>query len=164
MEMADDPDAPTAAILVDADGRVSGWSEGGRLLLGWSPEDVLGRPVTDLRADPAALDTDFPAPSSAPRPPGSEPSASDSPGRSGIGADGPVLVALRHRDGSTLDAVVTTHPLVGSDGGSQGRVMTVQRWDRRPVIADRAFEQCPFALGSTTPSCGSCGSTPPRAG
>ncbi|WP_369192592.1 PAS domain-containing protein [Streptomyces sp. R08] len=40
--MADDPDAPTAAIVVDADGRVSGWSDGGRLLLGWSPEDVLG--------------------------------------------------------------------------------------------------------------------------
>ncbi|MEU6229325.1 SpoIIE family protein phosphatase [Streptomyces sp. NPDC047042] len=144
MEMADDRDAPTAAVVVDADGRVSGWSEGGRLLLGWTSEEVLGRPVTDLLADP-------PAPGSEPRPTGSAPSPAGSPGSNGIGADGTRLVALRHRDGFTLDAVVTTHPLVGLDGGVRSRVVTVQRWDRRPVIADRAFEQCPFALGAYDP-------------
>ncbi|MDX3113276.1 PAS domain-containing protein, partial [Streptomyces scabiei] len=50
--MAGMEDAPTAAVVVDPDGLVSGWSEGGRLLLGWTSRDVLGRPVTDLMADP----------------------------------------------------------------------------------------------------------------
>lgn len=36
MEMAGKKDAPTAAVVVDPDGVVSGWSEGGRLLLGWT--------------------------------------------------------------------------------------------------------------------------------
>ncbi|MFI5820519.1 SpoIIE family protein phosphatase [Streptomyces rishiriensis] len=123
-------DAPTAAVVVDPDGLVSGWSEGGRLLLGWTSADVLGRPVTDLVADPP--------------PPGF-------PEGHGAATDDPGFMALHHRDGSTVDAVVTVHPLVGSDGRAEGRVMTVQRWDRRPVIADRAFEQCPFALGVYDP-------------
>ncbi|HSX97826.1 MAG TPA: SpoIIE family protein phosphatase, partial [Streptomyces sp.] len=32
-----------------------------------------------------------------------------------------------------------------------GHAVTVQRWGRSPVIADRAFEQCPFALGVYDP-------------
>ena len=58
---------------------------------------------------------------------------------------------VRHRDGSTVDAVVTAHPLHGPDGRPLGHAVTVQRWGRRPVIADRAFEQCPFALGVYDP-------------
>ncbi|WP_079141634.1 SpoIIE family protein phosphatase [Streptomyces sp. LUP30] len=128
--MAGIEDAPTAAVVVDPDGLVSGWSEGGRLLLGWTSQDVLGRPVTELLADP---------------PP------SGFPGGHGGATDHPGYMALRHRDGHPVDAVVTAHPLVGADGRAQGQVMTVQRWDRRPVIADRAFEQCPFALGVYDP-------------
>ncbi|MHC5905976.1 PAS domain-containing protein, partial [Streptomyces sp. S6] len=102
--------APTAVAVVGPDGVVSGWSEGGRLLLGWAAEDVVGRPLADLL-----------------------------PG----GVDPSGCVALRHRDGSTVDVVVDVQPLAG-DGG---QVLTVQRWERRPVIADLAFEQSPFALG-----------------
>jgi PAS domain S-box-containing protein len=60
-------------------------------------------------------------------------------------------MSLRHRNGSTVDAVVATHALDGAAGRCLGRVVTVQRWDRRPVIADRAFEQSPFALGVYDP-------------
>ncbi|GGV88564.1 hypothetical protein GCM10010228_72960 [Streptomyces massasporeus] len=128
MEMADKQDAPTAAVVVGPDGMVSGWSEGGRLLLGWTAEDTVGRPVADLLVDPP--------------PPGF-------PEGHGAGPTG--LVLLRHRDGSTVDAVVTAHPLSGPDGQAMGHVITVQRWGRRPVIADRAFEQSPFALGVYDP-------------
>jgi PAS domain-containing protein len=117
------PDAPTAVVVVDPGGVVTGWSEGGRLLLGWTARETVGRPVTDLLADPA---TGFPD--------GSE-----------------ARIEVRHRDGSTVDAVLGTHPLHGPDGRRLGRVVTVKRWDRRPVIADRAFEQCPFALGVYDP-------------
>ncbi|MFJ8624976.1 SpoIIE family protein phosphatase [Kitasatospora sp. NPDC093550] len=125
METTGEHDAPTAVVVVDPDGVVTGWSEGGLLLLGRTAAETVGRPVTDLLVDP---------------PPGF-------PG----GDAAPGLVTLRHRDGSTLDAVVTAHPLGGSDGRPLGRALTFQRWGRRPVIADRAFEQCPFALGVYDP-------------
>jgi serine phosphatase RsbU (regulator of sigma subunit) len=130
VDMAGEHDAPTAAVVVAPNGLVSGWSEGGRLLLGWTAQDTVGRPVTDLLACPP--------------PPGfpeSYDSASDHAGP----------LPLRHRDGFTVDAVVTTQPLSGTDGQALGHVMTCQRWGRRPVIADRAFEQCPFALGVYDP-------------
>ncbi|MFD5324876.1 SpoIIE family protein phosphatase [Streptomyces sp. NPDC127092] len=127
--MAAKQDAPTAAVVVDPDGMVSGWSEGGRLLLGWTAEETVGRPVTDLLAD---------------RPP-------DSPENHGIGSGPTGVVALRHRDGSTVDAVLKAHPLRGADGRALGHVLSAQPWGRRPVIADRAFEQCPFALGVYDP-------------
>ncbi|MEU7658002.1 SpoIIE family protein phosphatase [Streptomyces lincolnensis] len=123
-------DAPAAALVVDPDGVVSGWSESGRLLLGWTVEDAVGRPLTDLLA--------------APPPPGF-PESHDS------GPDSTRLVPLRHRNGSTLDALVSAHPLFGADGRALGHAVTVHRWERRPVIADLAFEQCPFALGVYDP-------------
>ncbi|KJK35271.1 PAS/PAC sensor protein [Streptomyces variegatus] len=121
-------DAPTAVAVVDLDGMVSGWSEGGRLLLGWTAHDAVGRPVTDLLVTPP--------------PPGFP---------EGRGAGPTQSVALRHRDGSAVDAVVTAQPLSGPAGRALGHVVTFQRWGRRPVIADRAFEQCPFALGVYDP-------------
>ncbi|WP_405743185.1 SpoIIE family protein phosphatase [Streptomyces sp. NBC_00028] len=128
--MADEHDAPTAAVVVDPNGTVSGWSEGGRLLLGWTAKDMVGRPVTDLLVGPA-------------------PSGFPEGHESTRGHTGPV--PLRHRNGSTVDAVVTAQPLSGTGGRALGHVVTVQRWESRPVIADRAFEQCPFALGVYDP-------------
>ncbi|MFF5369503.1 SpoIIE family protein phosphatase [Streptomyces sp. NPDC013187] len=128
--MAGKQDAPTAAVVVGPDGMVSGWSEGGRLLLGWTAQDTVGRPVTDLLVDPP--------------PPGF-------PEGYGVGPDPTGFILLRHRDGSTVDAVVTAHPLSGPGGSAMGHVVTIQRWGRRPVIADRAFEQSPFALGVYDP-------------
>ncbi|MFD5159272.1 SpoIIE family protein phosphatase [Streptomyces hawaiiensis] len=125
--MAGKQDSPTAAVVVDPDGVVSGWSEAGRLLLGWTAQDTVGRSVTDLLADP---------------PP------AGFPGGHGTGPDpDPTeFIRLRHRNGSTVDAVVAAHPLSGSDGRTLGHVVTVQRWGRRPVIADRAFEATELEL------------------
>ncbi|BFV59248.1 SpoIIE family protein phosphatase [Kitasatospora sp. CMC57] len=123
MEMADNQDAPIAVVPTDPDGVVTGWGEAGKLLLGWTAEEAVGRPLTDLFVDPP-------------------------PGFPGSGDTGPAaLRTLRHRDGSTVDAVVAAQLLHGPDGRPLGRAVTVQRWGCRPVIADRAFEQCPFALG-----------------
>lgn len=130
MKMADKQDAPTAAVVVDLDGKVSGWSQGGRLLLGWTAEDTVGRPLTDLLV--------------APPPPGLLDDRDAGPDATGF-------IPLRHQDGSTVDAVVTAHALLGPEGRVLGRVVTMQRWGRRPVIADRAFEQSPFALGVYDP-------------
>ena len=128
--MAGEQDARAAALVVGPDGVVSGWSESGRLLLGWTAEDTVGRPLTDLLA--------------APPPPGFPESHDSGPDHTG-------LVPLRHRDGSTVDAMVSVHPLAGAGGQALGHAVTVQRWERRPVIADLAFEQCPFALGVYDP-------------
>jgi PAS domain-containing protein len=130
VETAGKKDAPTAAVVVDPEGVVSGWSEGGRLLLGWTAEDTVGRPVADLLVDP---------------PPAGFPEGY------GAGPDPTGVIPLRHRNGSTVDAVVAAHPLFGPDGRALGHAVTIQRWGRRPVIADRAFEQCPFALGVYDP-------------
>ncbi|MEV3913251.1 MULTISPECIES: SpoIIE family protein phosphatase [Streptomyces] len=128
--MADKQDAPAAALVVDPDGVVSGWSESGRLLLGWTAAETVGHPVTDLLA--------------APPPPGFPESHVG-------GSDHTELISLRHRDGSTVDVLVSAHPLFGADGRALGHAVTVQRWERRPVIADLAFEQSPFALGVYDP-------------
>ncbi|MDX2683005.1 ATP-binding SpoIIE family protein phosphatase [Streptomyces sp. NY05-11A] len=128
--MADRQDAPTAAVVVDPGGLVSGWSEAGRLLLGWTAEDTVGRPVADLLVGPP--------------PPGF-------PEGYGTGPDPTGFIPLHHRDGSTMDAMVAAHPLFGPGERVVGHVLTIQRWGRRPVIADRAFEQCPFALGVYDP-------------
>ncbi|MFE9428836.1 SpoIIE family protein phosphatase [Kitasatospora sp. NPDC006697] len=129
METFGGRDAPTAVIAVDPDGTVSGWSEGACHLLGRTAAETVGRPAAELLVDPPA----------------------GFPESCGTGTDPAGPVAFRHPDGSTLDAVVTVHPLHGTDGQLLGRVVTAQRWDRRPVIADRAFEQCPFALGVYDP-------------
>ncbi|MDH6437673.1 PAS domain S-box-containing protein [Streptomyces sp. SAI-144] len=130
MDMAGKQNAPAAALVVGPDGVVSGWSESGRLLLGWTAKEAVGRPVTDLLA--------------APPPPGFPESHVGAPDHTG-------LVSLRHRDGSTVDVSVSAHPLFGADGRALGHAVTVQRWERRPVIADLAFEQSPFALGVYDP-------------
>ncbi|CAG7613514.1 PAS sensor protein [Actinacidiphila bryophytorum] len=129
MEMAGMQDAPVAVAVVGTDGVVSGWSEGGRLLLGWTAEEIVGRPVTRLLVDPT------------PGFPEDYDTVTDPTGP----------VTLRHRVGSTMDGVVTVRPMLGAGGQVLGHAMTVQRWGRRPVIADRAFEQCPFALGVYDP-------------
>ena len=90
--MAGKQDSPTAAMVVDPDGVVSRWSEGGRLLLGWTAEETVGRPVADLLVD---------------APPHGFPESY------GTGPDPTGFIALRHRDGSTVDAVVAAHPRDG---------------------------------------------------
>ncbi|MCC9306540.1 PAS domain-containing protein [Kitasatospora sp. RB6PN24] len=100
---------------------MTGWSGGGRQLLGWTARETVGQPAAALLVDPPE----------------------GFPEGCGTGPDPAGPVSFRHRDGSTVDAVVTVHPLHGPDGRTLGRAMTVQQWGRRPVIADRAFEAVP---------------------
>ncbi|MDU0305406.1 PAS domain-containing protein, partial [Streptomyces sp. PAL114] len=44
-------DDASAALVVDARGVVTGWSEGARTLTGLSADEAVGRPVRDLLAD-----------------------------------------------------------------------------------------------------------------
>lgn len=52
-EGGDDFSSParTAAAAVDEEGRVAAWSPGAQLLLGYAPQEVVGREVTALLAD-----------------------------------------------------------------------------------------------------------------
>ncbi|MFJ8717230.1 SpoIIE family protein phosphatase [Streptomyces violaceus] len=52
-----DGEAATARAVVDAHGRLTGWSEGARRLLGYQEPEVTGRSVTVLLADESPNDT-----------------------------------------------------------------------------------------------------------
>ncbi len=84
----------SAAAAVNARGVVAAWSRAARLLLGYEPGEVIGRSATDLLA--AGL------PDSAWR------SLSQQEPWTG-------RVALRDRDGHTIEADVRAYPLVGAD-------------------------------------------------
>ncbi|WP_037671356.1 SpoIIE family protein phosphatase [Streptomyces griseus] len=87
-------DAATARALVDADGLLVEWNEGARRLLGWTPEEVMGRPAVNLLAgDAPAIPSDE---------------------RRWNGE-----LALRHRDGHTVSAWVLVHLRQPSDGGGR---------------------------------------------
>ncbi|MGV4890014.1 SpoIIE family protein phosphatase [Streptomyces viridosporus] len=91
----DDPfdDAVTARAVIAADGTLTRWSEGARLLLGHTAEEVVGRPAVDLLADPAGV----------PRPP--------------VDARWSGSLSLRHRGGGTVTVWVLAHQRQPADGG-----------------------------------------------
>ncbi|GGV39173.1 SpoIIE family protein phosphatase [Streptomyces griseoflavus] len=90
----DDPfdDAVTARAVIAADGTLARWSEGARLLLGHTAEEVVGRPAAVLLAEGSA----------------SVPLPADR--WSGT-------LALRHRDGGTVTVWVLAHHRLPADGG-----------------------------------------------
>ncbi|MEU4876213.1 SpoIIE family protein phosphatase [Streptomyces sp. NPDC021608] len=75
-------EAATARAVVDDAGTLVGWNEGARALLGWETAEVVGRPATDLLAQPAPVLT-------------------------GLRWDG--TVALRHRDGRSMPVWLLAH-------------------------------------------------------
>lgn len=87
--------AENAAAAVDARGVVAAWSQGARLLLGYEPDEAIGRPASDLLA--ARLP--------------------DSAWRSLSQQEAwTARVALRDRDGHRVEANVRAYPLVDADG------------------------------------------------
>ncbi|MFI9243508.1 SpoIIE family protein phosphatase [Streptomyces sp. NPDC053086] len=109
---------PVAAMAVlDALGRVTGWSEGARLLTGHPARDVVGRPAADLLAEDLA-DGKLTA-------------------RSGI-------IALRHRDGHRIEVAVTTCPVTDADETPTGYVVTADAPDS--TLAAQAFEQASMSM------------------
>ncbi|ANP52693.1 PAS domain S-box-containing protein [Streptomyces griseochromogenes] len=109
-----------AAAIIDAQGRVTGWSEGARLLTGRAAEEVVGRPATDLLAE------DVPA--------------------SAIGAQAGTL-ALRHRDGHRVELAVTACPVLGPDGAASAYVVTVEPPGPPGVtLAAQAFQTASMSM------------------
>ncbi|MGW1003822.1 SpoIIE family protein phosphatase [Streptomyces sp. NPDC002520] len=109
-----------AAAIIDAHGRVSGWSEGAQQLTGHPARDVVGRPASDLLAEdvpPAAL------------------------------AAGSGAVALRHRDGHRIELSLTACPVLGTDGEPAGYVVTGEP-SRPPgsALAADAFQQASMCM------------------
>ncbi|MEU7428909.1 SpoIIE family protein phosphatase [Streptomyces sp. NPDC040750] len=106
-----------AVAVMDAQGRVTGWSEGARLLTGHRAEDVVGRPAADLLAE------DVPADAVAAR----------------AGA-----ATLRHRDGRRVELALTACPVTGADGKPAGYVVTAA--PAGTLLAAQAFDQASPAM------------------
>ncbi|MEU1666449.1 SpoIIE family protein phosphatase [Streptomyces sparsogenes] len=87
----------SAAIEVDARGRVTAWGSDAARMLGYRPGEVLGRSARELLAG------DLPAPARA--------RLRARPGEAWSGR-----VAARHRDGHRVELTVRAHPLTDAEG------------------------------------------------
>ncbi|MEH0472097.1 SpoIIE family protein phosphatase [Streptomyces hayashii] len=97
MSEASDADGEplTARVTVDEQGAVTGWNEGAARLLGYAPQEILGRPAATLLAgESGAADLQ---------------TSAGPPRRHGT-------LALRHRDGRRLEVRVLAHRRTGDDG------------------------------------------------
>ncbi|MFI5764211.1 SpoIIE family protein phosphatase [Streptomyces sp. NPDC051563] len=140
----------TATATVSEQGIVTGWSEEARRLLGYAPAEVVGRPAAELLAD---------RPDGSGRAEGPE-QAEPSPGSGGTGPAARPLapgqerwsgtVALRHRDGRRLEAVLLAHRRPAADGAAEWFVMSAADgepeapWDG--ALGDWAFDRSPCVL------------------
>ncbi|MER6473413.1 ATP-binding SpoIIE family protein phosphatase [Streptomyces collinus] len=106
-----------AAAILDAQGRVTGWSEGARLLTGHAAHEVVGRPAGDLLA-------------------GYVPAGALA-ARAGT-------VVLRHRDGHPVELTLTACPVLGPDGAPAGHVVTAE--PPGTMVAAQAFEQASMSM------------------
>ncbi|KAF3463716.1 SpoIIE family protein phosphatase [Streptomyces sp. Tu 3180] len=110
----------SAAVVVDARGIVTGWSEGARRLTGHPAEEAVGRAARELLAG----DT----PSGAPPVPSGD-------------------VVLRHRDGRPVPLHLTVCPVSGAGDAPGGYVITVG--PPGPVgspLVGQAFQQASMAV------------------
>ncbi|WP_143652647.1 PAS domain-containing protein, partial [Streptomyces sp. 13-12-16] len=118
-------DDASAAMVVDARGIVTGWSEGARRLTGHPAEEAVGRAARALLAGDAPSGT-------APLPPGP--------------------VTLRHRDGHPVPVRLTVRPLLGAGGAPAGHLITAEPPDETRVsLAAWAFQQAPLGVSVVGP-------------
>ncbi|MEU2995391.1 PAS domain-containing protein [Streptomyces griseoincarnatus] len=113
-------DDASAALVVDARGVVTGWSEGARRLTGFSADEAVGRPVRDLLAEePGSGET---RPGGPPLPAG--------------------VVTARHRDGHAMTLRTEVVPLHGPGNETAAYVITAAPADARETsLGGRVFEQ-----------------------
>ncbi|MFF0156239.1 SpoIIE family protein phosphatase [Streptomyces sp. NPDC005263] len=109
----------SAAATTDAQGIVTGWSEGARRLTGRTAEEVVGRAARELLAE-------------------------DPADRVVAELAGPVV--LRHRDGTPVPVALRAHPVLGADGAPNGYVITEQPGEREPTLAEQAFQQASVSM------------------
>ncbi|ALV48651.1 PAS sensor protein [Streptomyces sp. 4F] len=113
-------DDASAALVVDARGVVTGWSEGARLLTGFSAEEAVGRPVRELLAV--------------------EPGAEDDLPRRPVVPVG--VVTVRHRDGHPVALRLAACRVHGPGDADAGHVVTALPADaEETTLAGRVFEQ-----------------------
>ncbi|MFF9145918.1 SpoIIE family protein phosphatase [Streptomyces sp. NPDC014861] len=110
------PLAGVAAALLDADGRIAWWSRAAQRLLGWTGEEVAGRPAREVLGEVAA-DLD--------------------------GSAGGRRARLRHRSGRVVEADVRVS---GADGSAERLVLVlvpdeVCGWDQDRDIARALLAQ-----------------------
>ncbi|MEU5463830.1 SpoIIE family protein phosphatase [Streptomyces althioticus] len=122
-------DDASAALVADARGVVTGWSEGARRLTGFSADEAVGRPVRDLLAEE----------------PGSGEMAEE-PDSGEIPHGGPPLpqgtVTVRHRDGHALTLRIEVSPLYGPGDETAGYVITAAPAGARETsLGGLVFEQ-----------------------
>ncbi|GAA2572184.1 MULTISPECIES: SpoIIE family protein phosphatase [Streptomyces] len=111
---------PSATVVVDACGIVTGWSEGARRLTGHPAEEAVGRAVRELLAEDAPSGP-LPLPSG--------------------------IVVLRHRDGHSLPLRLTVRPLLGARGTPDGHLITAERpGAAENSVAGQAFRQASLAM------------------
>ncbi|GGW97313.1 hypothetical protein GCM10010297_18320 [Streptomyces malachitofuscus] len=109
-----------AAVVVDARGIVTGWSEGARRLTGFPADEAVGRAVRELLAPDA--------------PPGRPPVPSGT-------------VEVRHRDGRSRPLRLTVCPVAGAGEVPSGYVLTVEPAGMiERSWAGRAFQQASLAI------------------
>ncbi|MBL1082628.1 SpoIIE family protein phosphatase [Streptomyces actinomycinicus] len=106
-----------AVVIIDALGRVAGWSEGARQLTGHPAGEVVGRPAADLLAQQTLGE---------------------------LLTMGSGTVALRHRDGHRIELSVTACPVTGADGTPAGHVLTAD--PSGTALAAQAFQQASMSM------------------
>ncbi|MEV6886907.1 SpoIIE family protein phosphatase [Streptomyces sp. NPDC051135] len=117
----------SAAMIVDARGLVTGWSDGARRLTGYPAEEVVGRPARDLLARDAPTGL-----------------------LSGTGPSGTVLV--RHRDGRAVSLRLRVRPLLGADGAPRGCAVTAEApGGPTAALVDDAVRQAPLSMSVLDP-------------
>jgi PAS domain S-box-containing protein len=118
----DDMEHSSAAMIVDARGMVTGWSDGARRLTGYAAEDVVGRAARDLLARDV--------------PPGA---------LSGTVPTGTAVI--RHRDGRPVSLRLRVCPLLGADGEPDGYAVTTGTPDGpASALIDDAVRQASLSM------------------
>ncbi|MGW3012857.1 SpoIIE family protein phosphatase [Streptomyces sp. NPDC001219] len=118
--------------IISVGGKVTGWSEGARKLLGYDPPEIVGHPVSDL-----LINGEYPEVAG--------PCLLDAREWSGT-------AAVRHRDGHRVELPLHLHPTFRDDGTTQAFVVTATAGaveaesDRRMV--EWAFAQSSVALST----------------
>ncbi|MGW4561049.1 SpoIIE family protein phosphatase [Streptomyces sp. NPDC004561] len=119
--------AASATAVIDGQGILTGWSAGAERLLGYSYQDVVGRPAACL------LDLDQDAEG----------------GRSAILDGQNRNVLLRHRDGRRVEVRLCAFPSVDGKGNGQQLVVGTATYRRElhgTTTTEEAFAQCHLPL------------------
>ncbi|MFE2094260.1 SpoIIE family protein phosphatase [Streptomyces sp. NPDC059460] len=119
--------ADVVTATTDEQGMVTGWSEGARRLLGYRPEDVVGRPVAELLAEDVQAVRESLV------------------GRQSWSG----RVAVRHRDGRRVEGELLAHRRVAQNGCDWLLVWGTARGPRLPgdgIPVQWCFDQSPCIL------------------